>query len=168
MNTVDWKTRQETSADVAAVHAVHLAAFETSLEAKLVDTLRTDPAWIDEFSMVVEGPDGLAGHALLTRCHIGDVPALGLGPVGVLPEWQSKGAGSAAIVALLREAEQAGESFVVVLGHPPYYPRFGFERASTYGISLPIEVPDDAFLVRSLDGTRPPSGVVRYAAPFGV
>lgn len=169
LSTVEWHTRRETPADTAAVHAVHRAAFDTGHEAELVDTLRRDPAWLDEFSVVVEHPHhGLTGHALLTRCHIGDVPALGLGPVGVLPEQQGRGAGSAAIRALLRAARQAGESFVVVLGHPPYYPRFGFERASTYGVTLPVEVPDEAFMVTSLDGNRPPSGVVRYATPFGV
>ena len=61
-----------------------------------------------------------------------------------------------------------GERFVVVLGHPAYYPRFGFGRASTHGISLSVEVPDDALMALSLDGSALPAGRVRYAAPFGI
>ncbi|MFE5773464.1 GNAT family N-acetyltransferase [Streptomyces sp. NPDC056485] len=166
----NWTTRAETRADVPAVRAVNLAAFETPLEADLVDALRADSAWIDGLSIVsVDGDDRPVGHALLTRCHIGDTRALCLAPVAVLPEYQKTGAGSAAIRAALRAAEDMGERYVTVLGHPAYYPRFGFTRASTHGIRLSIEVPDEAMMALALDGAHPlPSGTVRYAAPFGI
>lgn len=165
-----WITRAETEADVPAIHAINLAAFETSLEADLVTALRADPAWIDGLSIVVAERDGpLVGHVLLTRCHIGDTPALCLGPCAVRPEFQRTGAGSAAVRAGLRAAGDQGESFVTVLGHPTYYPRFGFTRASTHGITLTIDVPDEAMMALSLDPERPlPAGTVRYAAPFGI
>ncbi|MFD9794281.1 GNAT family N-acetyltransferase [Streptomyces sp. NPDC059070] len=165
-----WNTRAETGADVAAVRAINLAAFETAAEADLVDALRTDPAWLDGLSLVaVDLTGNPVGHALLTRCHIGDTPALCLAPVAVRPEQQSTGAGSAVIRAALRTATLRGERYVTVLGHPAYYPRFGFGRASAHGIRLSVEVPDEAMMALSLDPARPlPSGLVRYAAPFGI
>ncbi|MEV2251631.1 N-acetyltransferase [Streptomyces sp. NPDC050147] len=171
-NTVSntWITRAETSADVPAVRAVVVAAFDTPAEADLVDALRADPAWIDGLSVVTTDRDGkVVGHALLTRCHIGDTPALCLAPVAVLPEHQKTGAGAAAIRAALAMAKDKGEHFVTVLGHPAYYPRFGFARASTYGIGISIDVPDEAMMALALDaGHQLPSGTVRYAAPFGI
>ncbi|MFF0991425.1 GNAT family N-acetyltransferase [Kocuria nitroreducens] len=165
-----WITRAETPADVPAVHDLNRAAFPTAEEAELVDALRQDPAWIDGLSMVTTSGDGtVVAHALLTRCHIGAVPALCLAPCAVLPAHQSTGAGSAAIRAVLHTAQEQGEAFIVVLGHPGYYPRFGFERASAHGIGLSIEVPDEALMALSLDPDRSlPAGIVRYAEPFGI
>ncbi|MFJ5774220.1 GNAT family N-acetyltransferase [Streptomyces sp. NPDC093094] len=168
--TDDWITRAETGADLPAVRAIELAAFDTPLEADLVDALRTDEAWIDGLSLVAALPDGtVVGHALLTRCHIGDVPALCLAPVAVLPGHQGTGAGSAAIRAALRAATELGERYVTVLGHPSYYPRFGFTRASVHGIGVTFDVPDEALMALALDPGHPlPAGTVRYAAPFGI
>ncbi|MEJ8672594.1 N-acetyltransferase [Streptomyces sp. MS1.AVA.1] len=166
----NWITRAEASADIPAVRDINLAAFETSLEADLVDALRADPAWIEGLSFVATDDDGRpVGHALLTRCHIGDVPALCLAPCAVRPEQQSSGAGFAVIRAALAAAKAKGEHYVVVLGHPAYYPRFGFDRASAHGIGLTIDVPDEALMALTLDADHPlPGGTVRYAAPFGI
>ncbi|GGX91708.1 GNAT family N-acetyltransferase [Streptomyces fructofermentans] len=165
----NWITRTETGADVPAVREIVLAAFGTPAEADLVDALRADAAWIDGLSVVSAGDDGRpVGHALLTRCHIGDTPALCLAPCAVLPEYQRTGAGSAAIRAALAAARERGERFVTVLGHPDYYPRFGFTRASAHGIGLSIEVPDEALMVLALHDDALPSGTIRYAAPFGI
>lgn len=165
-----WRTRREEPADVPAVRAITVAAFDRDDEADLVDALRDDPAWIDGLSTVATTDDGtVVGHALLTRCHIGDTPALCLAPCSVRPDHQRRGAGGAAIRAALELARDRGEKFVVVLGHPDYYPRFGFERASLHGITLSVEVPDESLLALSLDGSTPlPAGRVRYAAPFGI
>jgi len=165
-----WNTRVETDTDIAAVRAINAAAFDTTDEADLVDALRADPSWIDGLSVVSTTPDGTpAGYALLTRCHVGEVPALCLAPCAVLPEYQRTGAGSAAVRAVLEAARHRGERFVIVLGHPSYYPRFGFTRASTHGIGLSVEVPDEALMALSLDADHPlPGGTVRYAAPFGI
>jgi len=167
-----WITRAEEpgAGDASAIRAIDLAAFDTPLEADLVEALRADGAWIDGLSIVASDPDGtVAGHALLTRCHIGDTPALCLGPVAVLPEYQRTGAGSAAVRAALKAAGDAGERFVTALGHPAYYPRFGFTRASTHGIGITLDVPDEALMALALDAAHPlPGGTVRYAAPFGV
>ncbi|WP_030670703.1 GNAT family N-acetyltransferase [Streptomyces sp. NRRL B-1347] len=165
-----WLTRAETNADIPTIHAINAAAFDTPMEADLVDALRADSSWIEGLSIVATDEDGkLIGYALLTRCHIGETPALCLAPVAVWPEYQNTGAGSAAIRAALKAAEDMGEHFVVVLGHPAYYPRFGFTRASTHGIGLTIDVPDEALMALTLDTDHPlPSGTVRYAAPFGI
>ncbi|GAB3301856.1 GNAT family N-acetyltransferase [Parasphingorhabdus pacifica] len=171
MNTRNaWTTRAETSSDIPTVRDINLAAFERSEEADLVDALRADTAWIDGLSTVTTDQDGtLVGHALMTRCHIDDVPALCLAPCAVLPSRQNSGAGSAAINAALHTAKNIGERFVVVLGHPTYYPRFGFVRASEHGIGLNITVPDEALMTLALDADHPlPAGIVRYAEPFGI
>ncbi|MER6917100.1 N-acetyltransferase [Streptomyces sp. NPDC000594] len=168
-----WTTRPETPEDIPAIHALNAAAFATAAEADLVDALRADPdAWIDGLSLVARAPDGtLVGHALLTRCRIGTggAPALALAPCAVLPSHQGQGAGSAVIRAALEAARDQGESLVVVLGHADYYPRFGFEPASRWGIRAPFTVPDEAMMALVLDSDRPvPSGVIHYAAAFGV
>lgn len=165
-----WITRAETPADIPAIHDLNRAAFATAEEAELVDALRQDAACIDRLSMVTTTPDGtVIGHALLTRCHIDGTPALCLAPCAVLPAHQRTGAGSAAIRAALQAAREQGEAFVIVLGHPGYYPRFGFERASAHGIGLSLEVPDEALMALSLDPDRAlPAGTVRYAEPFGI
>ncbi|MFG2001510.1 GNAT family N-acetyltransferase [Spirillospora sp. NPDC048911] len=166
----EWKTRPETGRDVPAVRRVVEAAFPTAQEADLVDALREDAAWLPGLSWVAEDPDGeVAGHALLTRCHVGDEAALALAPVAVLPAHQRRGAGGAAVRAALGAARERGERLVVVLGHPEYYPRFGFVRASALGIRTSFEVPDEALMALVLGGAGPvPAGTIRYAAPFGV
>lgn len=165
-----WPARPETGADAAAVREVNLAAFETPLEADLVDALRTDAAWLPGLSYVAEAPDGsVAAHALLTACRVGGVRALALAPVAVAPAFQRSGAGSAVVRALLEAAAERGESLVLVLGHPEYYPRFGFTPASRFGIRAPFEVPDEAMMALVLDDSVPvPAGMIDYPAPFGV
>ena len=65
--------------------------------------------------------------------------------------------------------DELGELFVTVLGHPSYYPRFGFTRASAHGIGVSFDVPDEALMALALDPAHSlPSGTIRYAAPFGV
>ncbi|WP_245553043.1 GNAT family N-acetyltransferase [Nocardia veterana] len=170
MSVDGWSTRAETAADIPAVHMLNTAAFGRPDEADLVDALRDDPAWIDGLSIVTTAADGaVVGYALLTRCHIGQTAALCLGPCAVLPGRQRTGAGSAAIRTALRAAAERGEHFVTVLGHPEYYPRFGFRPASRYGIDVSIDVPDEALMALGLDPGRPlPAGRIHYAEPFGI
>lgn len=164
----DWTTRPETDADIAAIREILLAAFDTAEEADLVDALRQDPAWIDALSLVtLDDAGALVGYVLLTRAHIGDAPALCLGPCAVLPQYQKTGVGSSAIRAGFEAAKARGEHFVTVLGHPEYYPRFGFTRASIHGVTMKMSVPDEALMVLSLGAEALPSGVIRYAGAFG-
>lgn len=166
-----WPVRPESAADRGAVHAVNAAAFETWAEADLVDALRTDAdAWLPGLSYVAESPDGqVAAYALLTRCRVGDAPALALAPVATSPAYQRQGAGRAVVRAVLDAARVRGEALVLVLGHPEYYPEFGFVPASRHGIRPAFEVPDEAMMALVLDDAVPvPAGAIRYPAPFGV
>ncbi|MDF4252206.1 N-acetyltransferase [Streptomyces sp. WMMB303] len=164
--------RSGSAADAAAIRRILLAAFPTSEEAGLVDALRADPAaWLEGLSLLAETPDGTpVGQALLTRCHVDGHPALALAPCAVLPPHQRTGAGTAAIRAALEAARHRGENLVLVLGHPEYYPRFGFLPASRFGIRAPVEVPDEAMMALVLDAAAGPvpSGVIGYPAAFGI
>ncbi|MGW8847786.1 GNAT family N-acetyltransferase [Streptomyces xiamenensis] len=172
-----WTTRAEHhgsagTADRAAIRDVLLGAFPTPLEADLVEALRADgTVWLPELSVVAQAPDGtIAGYALLTRGWVDGEPVLTLAPCAVRPEFQRQGAGAAAIRAVLAAAgARAGENLVTVLGHPEYYPRFGFTPASRFGIRVGFEVPDEAVMALVLDPERPvPAGTIRYPEAFGV
>ncbi|MFE1292979.1 GNAT family N-acetyltransferase [Streptomyces sp. NPDC058751] len=166
-----WRTRRETSADTAEVHAVNAAAFGRAEEADLVDALRADPAaWLPGLSYVAEDPDGtIAAYALITRCHVDDVPAAALAPVAVRPGMQRRGAGSAVVRAVLEAARERGERLVLVLGHPGYYPRFGFGPAARHGIRAGFDVPSEHLMALVLDDSVPVApGTIRYPAAFGV
>jgi putative acetyltransferase len=165
-----WATRPETAEDVSAIREVNLAAFPTAEEADLVEALRASDAWIEGLSIVTEDPEGaVVGHALLTRCRVDGAPALALAPCAVLPRLQRSGAGSAAIRAGLEAARAKGEQLVLVLGHPGYYPRFGFTPASGFGIRASFDVPDEALMALTLDpDAETPRGAIVYPAPFGV
>ncbi len=87
----------------------------------------------------------------------------------MLPAYQRQGAGSAVVRAVLAAARERGEHLVLVLGHPDYYPRFGFTPASQAGIRPGFEVPDEAMMALVLDGSRPvPTGTIQYPEAFGV
>ncbi|MEU2073647.1 bifunctional class I SAM-dependent methyltransferase/N-acetyltransferase [Streptomyces sp. NPDC013489] len=166
-----WRTRPETAEDASAVRPLVAAAFGSEAEADLVDALRRDPdAWLPGLSYVAEAPDGsIAAHALITRCLVDGAPAAALAPVAVAPAYQRTGAGKAVVRAVLDAARLRGESLVLVLGHPEYYPKFGFARASEYGIKPGFEVPDEAMMALVLDESVPvPPGTIAYPAAFGV
>lgn len=161
--------RPERPGEEGSVRTVVSSAFETEEEADLVDALRREPEWLPGLSWVGEDPErGIVAHALLTRCRIGDVDALALAPCSVDPARQRRGAGTAVTAAALEAARERGERYVVVLGHPRYYPRFGFRAAEDYGVRLPGGAPDGALMVLDLaGGWDVPAGTVEYAAPFG-
>lgn len=163
-----WNIRTERAADHASVQAVLLDAFPTTEEADLVEALRQDPAWVPEFSLVAEVSGRVIGHVLITRCTIGEHPALALAPVSVMEEFQRMGVGSALTRAALDVARAAGESTVVVVGHPGYYPRFGFQTAADHGVEVPFEAPREAVMVLALGADPIPAGMVRYAEAFGL
>ena len=131
------EVRPERPEDVAGIRAVHVAAFETPAEADLVEVLRADPdVWLPELSSVAVEHGRVVAHALLSRVILatadGDVPALALGPVAVLPDHQRQGYGS----AVVRDAlDRRADRLVVVLGDPAYYRRFGFRPAAEFGIT---------------------------------
>jgi putative acetyltransferase len=162
--------RWEQPGDMPAIREVHELAFGRSAEADLVDVLRANGKAV--LSLVAVEDDRLVGHILFSPVTIdaGDraFPAVGLAPMAVLPEWQRRGIGSQLVEAGLLECRNAGYECVVVLGHPTYYPRFGFVPASRYGLKSEYEVPDEAFMVLGWHGgvLRDEGGVVRYQPKF--
>ena len=166
------RIRAEEPADRAAIFVVVRDAFGRDDEARLVDALRATDAFIPGLSLVALDAAEIVGHVLFTRVVIRDGesahPALALAPVAVAPSHQGKGIGSALIRRGLEEAGARGHGVVIVLGHPEYYPRFGFVPAQALGIRAPFPVNDRSFLALALrpgalDGLR---GRVEYAAPF--
>ena len=162
--------RAEEPNDLAAVHAVNAAAFDTSAEADLVDALRgkVEPL----VSLVAEVSGSIVGHILFSPVELGDHSdshLMGLGPMAVMPEQQRRGIGAALVREGLRRCRELGCDAVVVLGHPAYYPRFGFVPASKYGISSEYDVPDDVFMLIELrpGALRGVAGTVSYDEAFG-
>ncbi len=158
--------RREEPADVAAIRSVNEQAFGGSAEAHAIDQLRERAA--EMLSLVAVIDDRVVGHLLFTPIVIETPerswPGLGLAPLSVLPEYQRQGIGSALMMAGLEECRRLGHERVIVLGHPAYYPRFGFERASRHGVRFEIEAPDEACMILALqpgalDGV---SGVAKY------
>ncbi|MEO0775205.1 MAG: N-acetyltransferase [Bacteroidota bacterium] len=169
--------RSERPQDYTAVEQLIAAAFRDEVysdqnEHRLVARLRQSPAFIPELSIVAEVDGQLVGHALLTRIAIEGAdrrfPSLALAPISVAPTWQRRGIGGRTIEEAHRVAQDLGHDSVVVLGHADYYPRFGYERASRYGIVLPFEVPEENAMVRALreGGLTGVAGRVIYPAAF--
>jgi putative acetyltransferase len=162
--------RQEKPEDVAAVRRVNELAFEQPAEADLVDKLRQACA---EALSLVAVDDGVVGHILFTPVVTGSgarrVSGMGLAPMAVAPDHQRQGIGSELVRRGLDMLRQRGCPFVVVVGHPEYYPRFGFEPASARGLVSQWDgIPDAAFMVLILDGhvMAGVSGVARYRQEF--
>jgi len=116
---------------------------------------------------VAEDAGRLVGHVVCTRAHVAGTPALGLGPLGVLPTHQKRGVGSALMHAVLGAADALNEPAVVLLGHLEYYPRFGFHPAAAFGITPPDPTWGAHFQVRPLSTYDPAMrGPFAYAHPF--
>ena len=162
--------RPETPEDSAAIRNVNEEAFGSSVEADLVEKLRSRQAYT--ISLVATDVDKVIGHILFSPVTIesGNTSfgALGLGPMATLPSYQKKGAGSQLVRAGLQECRRLGYEIVVVLGHAAYYPRFGFVPASTYGIKCEYDVPDEVFMALELrkGALSGRSGVVKYQPEF--
>ena len=164
--------RPETAEDYAAIHEVNLLAFGQEVEPRLVEALRRLPDFIPELSLVAIEAGQVVGHILFSPFVIetkdGTVPALTLAPLAVRPEFQNQGIGSQLVRDGLERCRDLGHRIVVVVGHPNYYPRFGFSPARARGLEAPFPVPDEAFMVLelapgALDGV---AGTVRFPPPF--
>jgi putative acetyltransferase len=161
--------RIERPADANAVREINDQAFGSPVEGRIVDQLRAAPGSI---SLVGTKDDLVVGHILFTPVELEPPVAFrvaGLGPMSVLPEHQRAGIGSRLIRAGLEACRQHGYSAVVVVGHPAYYPRLGFEPAHTRGLTLrDFDVPQDVFMVIELDAAVRDrlKGAVRYRSEF--
>ena len=162
--------RSERPEDVQAIDRVNRLAFGQPDEAEIVARLRASPAFIPGLSIVADDADEIVGHILLTRVELdppSDTRVISLAPMAVVPERQRQGIGSALVRRGLEVAKQLGEEVVVLVGHPEYYPRFGFEPASRFGMTNPFPGTEDAFFALALrDGVRVPSSRIVYPKGF--
>ena len=144
--------RSQTAGDDSAVRQVNQTAFPTPDEAALVERLRAEADPV--VSLVAEDDSGVVGHILFSPVSLdadSGFFAMGLAPMAVLPDRQRQGIGSALVRAGLDACRKLGCRAVFVLGHPDYYPRFGFVAASRYGIECRFEAPDEAFMALELE-----------------
>jgi putative acetyltransferase len=161
--------RAENNHDREIVRAINLSAFETASEADLVDALRNQAEPI--LSLVGEVNGEVVGHIMFSPVTLSGYPNLkimGLAPMAVSPAMQNKGIGSALIPAGLDQCKKLGFVAVVVLGHPDYYPRFGFSPASRFDIDSEYEVPEEVFMAMELlpEGLSGMTGRVSYHPTF--
>jgi len=161
--------RAEEDDDHDSVYVLNSSAFDTAAEAKLVNALREQARPV--ISIVAELDGRVVGHILFSPVSLSGHPRLkltGLAPMAVLPEHQRLGIGSALVREGIGQCRQLGFEAVVVLGHPEYYPRFGFSPASDFGIDSEYGVPENTFMAielrtGALDGKK---GRAKYHPAF--
>jgi putative acetyltransferase len=159
--------REERHGDLAAIRDLNKRAFGQDQEANIVDALRSNGGVM--LSLVAISDGQVVGHIMYSPLSVGGkVSGAALGPMAVLPEYQGQGIGSELVNGGNQRLRNDGCPFIIVLGHPEYYPRFGFKPASTRGITCEWEVPDDVFMVLVLDEAkmRGVSGLAKYRPEF--
>lgn len=160
--------RAEAPQDFPSVEEINRAAFGGDAEARLVGMLReqADPL----ISLVADDDGNVVGHILFTPVSLpgSEGLAMGLAPMAVTPARQRSGIGSALVRAGLERCKELGVVAVVVLGHPEFYPKFGFSPAARFGLRCEYDAPAEAFMVIELraGSLRGASGTVKYHAAF--
>jgi putative acetyltransferase len=164
--------RPETTDDIPAIFEVNFQAFAHYDEANLVNTLRDANIFNPELSLVAVCGEKIIGHIMFPpvtiESPVASIPAVALAPLVVHPDYQCLGVGSALIEEGLDACRRFGHRIVIVVGHPGYYPRYGFHPARAYGIVAPFIVADEVFMVLglvpgALDGIQ---GTVNYPEAF--
>jgi putative acetyltransferase len=169
---VNATIRPEQPADFPAIRDVNDTAFAGSVEeGDIVEGLRAEGAVL--LSLVAEVETRVIAHILFSRMWIDtddglSTAAVALAPMAVLPDYQRNGIGGRLILSGLDLLRQRGERIVIVVGHPEYYPRFGFSSDKAQTLESPF--PPEAFMALelspgALDGVR---GKVRYPKVFGI
>jgi putative acetyltransferase len=162
--------RKEEQGDQFAIRRVNERGFGTGEEADLVDALRRADAII--LSMVALDGEDVTAHILFTEVGLiqggSRFTGLGLGPMAVLPCHQRKGIGTQLLQIAIDKCRHLDYDFVVVLGYPEFYSRFGFSPAKPYGISCEFDAPDEAFMVLEIqeNALTGRSGTVHYRDEF--
>ncbi|MGD8795910.1 MAG: N-acetyltransferase [Thiohalophilus sp.] len=161
--------RHEERDDLNAIRKVNEAAFETSAEADLIDALRTQVSPL--VSLVAETEHEIIGHIMFSPVSLPNHPdkkIMGLAPMAVRPSWQRQGVGSELVRAGLAACLGLDFGAVVVLGHPDYYPRFGFVRADEFGLACEYDVPAEVFMALELKQgyLDHVSGTIQYHPAF--
>ena len=153
-----FEIRPERPGDEAAIADVNRRAFEGEEEVRIIDGIRDSEYFIPELSLVAESEGRIVGHILFSIITLVrfDRPAekiLSLAPMAVDPEMQNRGVRSALVQAGMDKARELGHTFVIVIGHPGYYPKHGFSPAGAQGLEAPYPIPpkdSDAWMVQDL------------------
>jgi putative acetyltransferase len=158
--------RREQPDDIAAIRDVNRRAFGQNQESNIVDALRANGAAALSLVAAVDGQ--AVGHIMYSPLVVGDVQGAALGPMAVVPEHQNRGLGTRLVEAGNEYLRHDGCPFVAVLGHPTFYPRFGFRPANTYGIMCEWNVADEVFMVLVLDEAKMAGavGTAKYRTEF--
>jgi len=166
------KIRSEVAGDYDAITSINEEAFKQKQEGNLIINLRKRSEFLPDLSLVAEINNKPVGHILFSPVSIisGDKSfgTLSLAPMAVLPEFQKMGVGGALIMHGLKKAQSLGYKSVVVLGHPDYYPRFGFRRASQWKIRATFDAPDEALMAIELEpgSLNFGGGIIEYPKEF--
>ena len=170
MNTGILITEENDSIDHDEIWDLNFLAFGRENEGNIVNLLREDG--IPYISLIARKDDELLGHIFFTHVELSNLEKelniMGLGPMAVKPEFQNMGIGSMLIKAGLEESKNRGYQAVVVLGHPEYYPKFGFVPAINYKIRCEYDVPSEAFMIIELrEGfLKEKRGIIKYNNAF--
>jgi len=158
--------RREQQQDIPEIRQVNRLAFGQEQEASIVDKLRENCNSVLSLVALTDGK--VVGHILFSPAVIegkhGRLVGTGLAPLAVLPEYQRKGIGTELLQTAIARIKRGGCPYIIVIGHPEYYTRFGFERAGRFGISSEWDVPDEAFMILILDkkAMNGITGVAKY------
>ena len=161
--------REEIAADYDAILELNRLAFGGNDEAEIVDRLRS--AGIVVASLVAIENDEIVGYIMFSQLPVetaqGIIEAVSLAPMSVDPKWQRRGIGSALVRQGLERCRQRGKSIVLVVGHPGYYPRFGFSAELARNLHGPFS--GDAWMALELEpgALENVKGTVRYPEAFG-
>jgi putative acetyltransferase len=163
------RIRREEVQDIPRIRAVNIAAFGSATEANIVEHLRSDAR--DVVSLIAEQSGEVIGHIMFSPVRVigaPDLHAMGLAPMAVIPQRQRTGIGSELVRAGLEKCRRLGAGAVFVVGHPSYYPRFGFSPASGFGFKCEFDVPDEVFMVAELfpGALAGQSGLVHFHEAF--
>lgn len=177
---MDITIRQEEETDQQQVSSVIEKAFEKEehsdqKEQFLVERLRQSTAFVPGLSLVAEVDNRVVGYILLSKIKLtgdkGKIQSLALAPVAVDPAYQHKGIGGKLIEEAHSRAKDLGFESAIVLGHPGYYPRFGYKKAADFEIKLPLNVPEEYCMAVELKANslrNRGNTTVEYAKEFGL
>lgn len=166
--------RLEQSDDVESIWQINTSAFATNAEARLVNLIRDSDCECISLVAEIDSDKGsiIVGHILFSPVELShnrtNIKLMGLAPMAVTPEYQKQHIGSMLVKAGLEQCKMRGYDAVVVLGHPSYYPRFGFVPASRFNLQSEYDVPDEVFMAIELNSgaLENNDGVIRYHPAF--
>lgn len=141
--------RDEQPGDVDAIREVNRQAFDQEQEGRIVDALRQRGAVI--LSLVAVADAVIVGHIMFSPLAVGPLVGAALGPMAVIPARQRQGIGGQLVTRGVERLRDSGCPFIVVIGHPEFYPRFGFRTAGAQGLTCEWDVPAEAFMVNVLN-----------------